>query len=300
MGPALSGELSTFSTGSRTYPYFTSGDLQSHQAVVFIGGLYCGFLDPAYLIKLSEALGHIGWKLVQMHWSGAYDGFGTGSLDRDRQEMSDLVTHLRANGLEKIIIMGHSTGSQDVIHYLSSSDPVALVEGGIMQAPASDREFFTSETGDTQGWKEQLRIAEELIKEGKGDEIVDKAFCKAIGARMTAYRVHSLVGIGQVMTAPGDDDYFSSDLPWEDDGEHAHPLSASFGKLSAPALVLYSEKDEYGRLPDKTATLKSWEKAANGKLTAKIIEGADHAVTGELERENLCTEVVGWLKSTTK
>lgn len=35
---------------------------------------------------------------VQMHWSGAYDGFGTGSLDRDRMEMGCLVKHLRAQG----------------------------------------------------------------------------------------------------------------------------------------------------------------------------------------------------------
>ncbi len=34
-----------------------------------------------------------------MHWSGAYDGFGTGSLDRDRMEMGCLVKHLRESGM---------------------------------------------------------------------------------------------------------------------------------------------------------------------------------------------------------
>jgi hypothetical protein len=35
---------------------------------------------------------------VQMHWSGAYEGYGTGSLDRDVLEMRSLVKHLRENG----------------------------------------------------------------------------------------------------------------------------------------------------------------------------------------------------------
>lgn len=33
-----------------------------------------------------------------MHWSGAYEGYGTGSLDRDVLEMRALVKHLRENG----------------------------------------------------------------------------------------------------------------------------------------------------------------------------------------------------------
>jgi hypothetical protein len=34
-----------------------------------------------------------------MHWSGAYEGFMSGSLDRDVNEMNALVEHLVAQGM---------------------------------------------------------------------------------------------------------------------------------------------------------------------------------------------------------
>jgi hypothetical protein len=38
---------------------------------------------------------------VLMHWSGAYEGFMSGSLDRDIGEMNALVNHLHSNGAER-------------------------------------------------------------------------------------------------------------------------------------------------------------------------------------------------------
>jgi len=94
--------------------------------------------------------------------------------------------------------MGFSTGCQDVIHYLSTgTEPT--VQGGILQAPASDRQFF--EKHRDENWVRQLPIAEQLIKEGKKDQLLDDEFTKAAGARMTAYRLHSLIGVGWVLMA---------------------------------------------------------------------------------------------------
>ena len=168
-----------------------------------------------------------------MHWSGAYEGYGSGSLDRDVEEMGALIDHLRsqgerrlikvlssslrsaqlvvlrldsgihADGLETIVIMGHSTGSQDVIHYLtcplaSSSSQRPEVEGGIMQAPASDREYFEQvDDSLTQPLGALLPIAEEMIARGKGQNWMDSGPGKEMGT-MTAYRFHSLYGKGYV------------------------------------------------------------------------------------------------------
>lgn len=104
-------------------------------------------------------------------------------------------------GLKTIVIMGHSTGSQDVIHYLTSpitnDNPREFVEGGIMQAPCSDRQYFLKHSSEGPGlWHKYLEIAENLIKEGKKDQVLDEEFCKDAGCRMTAYRLHSLIGIG--------------------------------------------------------------------------------------------------------
>lgn len=303
---SLSGTLSLYKTPGHEYPYFTSGDLTSPKAVVFIGGLFNGLLSPPYLVELSFALGKAGWRLVQMHWSGAYDGFGTGSLDRDRLEISCLVSRLREQGTEKVVLMGHSTGSQDVIHYLSASksylspssasllEVLTKVDGGILQAPASDREFFVTPSSppdpNSAFWLAQLPIATELVKSGRGEEVLDKDFCLKAGCRMSAYRLWSL------LSDEGDDDYFSSGIPLDPDGVKAHPLSQSFGQISAPALALYSEKDEFGKLPDVRATMRSWEEAAGGKLEAKVLMGASHAVAEFEARNKLFEEVVGWLR----
>ncbi|RXK36473.1 hypothetical protein M231_06257 [Tremella mesenterica] len=177
--------------------------------------------------------------------------------------------------------MGHSTGSQDVIHYLSSSSstfsPLAPVQGRIMHAPISDREYFESNSaeGDDWGWGAQLEIAKGLIVEEQSQQVLDRNFCQTVGGPVTAYRLHSLVGVG------GDDDYFSSDLPdtlENNPMNHKHPLSTSFGRLSAPALAIYSKKDETCRLPDISATLDRWTSAAGAKLETVILEGAGHSV----------------------
>ena len=64
----LSGNLSLYplpnaSGESDTRPYFSSGDLTSDKAVVFIGGLYNGLGSVPYVKPLSEALGEAGWQV---------------------------------------------------------------------------------------------------------------------------------------------------------------------------------------------------------------------------------------------
>ncbi|KAK8844822.1 hypothetical protein IAR55_006672 [Kwoniella newhampshirensis] len=295
--PPLSGVLTTFACGQYTYPIFTSGDLTATRAVVFVGGLTNGMGGVPYSYPLSDALGKAGWKLVQFHWSSAYGGYGTGSLDRDRDEMAQLVKHLRSNDLKTIVIMGHSTGSQNVIHYLSSSvlssDPETRVEGGIMQAPVSDREFMP-----LVGMKDHIAavpLAEKMIAEGNGEELMPKDFRKKAGfgqgeLAINAYRLWSLVGVG------GDDDYFSSDIPLDPTPPFRHSLSDSFGVLSAPALALYSEKDAEYQVAKPEDLLPRWADAAKGKLEWRILKGASHDVSEPEAQVVVCDEVLGWLR----
>ncbi|WVN87622.1 uncharacterized protein L203_102805 [Cryptococcus depauperatus CBS 7841] len=291
---SLSGVLTTFSCGSYTYPIFTSGDLTAERAVVFIGGLTNGIGAVPFTYPLEGALKTAGWKFIQFHWSSAYGGYGTGSLDRDRAEMQILVKHLKTTGLKTIVIMGHSTGSQNVIHYLSSPDNNKNeyhAEGGIMQAPVSDREYCS----DYKHYLDYLPVAEQWIKEGKGNQILPDEFCKTAGfddveMKMTAYRLWSLIGKG------GDDDYFSADIPVDPSSPFVHSLSTSFGALTAPVLALYAEKDTKHQVAPPEKRLTEWEKAARGKLDWKILKGASHDVSEEEPQKALNREVLFWLK----
>lgn len=63
-----------------------------------------------------------------------------------------------------------------------------------MQAPASDREYFSG--GDDSGinaWLSNLPVAEQMMKDGKGDQVMEASACEAMGIRITAYRLWSLL-----------------------------------------------------------------------------------------------------------
>ena len=63
-----------------------------------------------------------------------------------------------------------------------------------MQAPASDREYFSE--GDDPGvnaWNQNLVVACRMMEEGKGDQVMDDKACEAMGIKITAYRLWSLL-----------------------------------------------------------------------------------------------------------
>lgn len=60
---SLSGILSLYPTPTFQYPFFTSAYLTSPKAVIFIGGLTNGMMNPRYLVPLSSALDKAGWRL---------------------------------------------------------------------------------------------------------------------------------------------------------------------------------------------------------------------------------------------
>jgi hypothetical protein len=138
MSPTLSGTLSLFtappapriprspkdvtsqgSGSSKKYPYFTSGDLDSEKAVIFLGGLTNGMGAVPYVHKLSEELKGAGWNLyvtrvrakltsrIQPHWTSAYDGYGLSSLETDVLEMGALVDHIRSEDGKYLSILSN-------------------------------------------------------------------------------------------------------------------------------------------------------------------------------------------------
>lgn len=130
-----------------------------------------------------------------MHWTSAYDGFGTSSLDRDVSEMNALSAHLRDAGTRTVVVMGHSTGSQDVMHFLTTPGGAVAgghADGGIMQAPVSDREHFYFDKA-MRPWIDMLPTATKMVEEGRGAEVLSEEFCKQAGLKVSAYRLWSLL-----------------------------------------------------------------------------------------------------------
>ena len=69
--------------------------------------------------------------------------------------------------------MGHSTGCQDVIHYLTKTlykeniPETSQVQGGILQAPVSDLEALLSGRNPTKHEALVQRVYDEYISKGK-------------------------------------------------------------------------------------------------------------------------------------
>ncbi|KAH3673699.1 hypothetical protein WICMUC_003515 [Wickerhamomyces mucosus] len=237
-------------------------------AIIFIGGLGDGLLTVPYIINLNEKLND-EWSIFQILTSSSYIGWGTGSLDRDVKEINQLVKYLKETlGKKKIVLLGHSTGTQDSIHY-SLSLFKDNIDGIILQAPVSDREAIKQLLGD-QVYDEYNKEAQLIFDKYSGDELLPKKFSdKFLGAPINAYRWLSLSLEG------GDDDYFSSDLSDE-------KLDETFGKLSKPLLVLYSGNDEFvPKSIDKQAILNRWEGFVKSDVWSKyssLIPDASHNV----------------------
>lgn len=257
-------------------------------AFIIIGGMTDGLLTVPYATGLPNVLEKFGYSVIQIQMSSSFKGYGMVSLKSDVEEIKQLIDYLksREGGYKnKIVIMGHSTGSQDVIQYMLNYGD--NIDGGIMQAGVSDREAAQNEIlPDT--LKRLNAYAENLVKSGKGDSILPSEYSLCMGGvAFTAYRWCSL------MIKGGDDDYFSSDLPFD-------TFHNSFGRLNKPFLVAYSEEDEF--VPDnvdKVALIRMFQSASNPKYWSRysgLIKNASHGVSESEAQQYLFMMITGFMK----
>eukprot|EP00639_Heterosigma_akashiwo_P007663 CAMPEP_0194596780 /NCGR_PEP_ID=MMETSP0292-20121207/25886_1 /TAXON_ID=39354 /ORGANISM="Heterosigma akashiwo, Strain CCMP2393" /LENGTH=317 /DNA_ID=CAMNT_0039457153 /DNA_START=194 /DNA_END=1147 /DNA_ORIENTATION=+ len=208
----ISGELFTYCHEKRLVA-FKSGSYE--RCVIFIGGLTDGFMATPYIKELSEMLESIRWSLVQVLLSSSYLGYGISSLDNDAQEIGDLIAYLGSNGISSVILLGHSTGCQDIIRFMDTKAPKsgqisreedakqevehgARVVGVILQAPVSDRAWLATRPGTGAA----LAAARALRAAGRQEELLPRDTDEA-GAPITARRFLALAEAG------GDDDLFT-------------------------------------------------------------------------------------------
>lgn len=132
-----------------------------------------------------------------------------------------------------------------------------------------------------------LEYAEDMLARGEQDEIMPRSLIPPIFmSPVSAYRWHSLIAKG------GDDDYFSSDLGDEE-------LKRTFGRLDKETLILVAGEDEMvPRGVDKEGLLERWVRASGGNVVSalsEVVEGADHALSGEGMRTVFAERVMRFL-----
>ncbi|CUM67726.1 uncharacterized protein PRCAT00005431001 [Priceomyces carsonii] len=287
-----SGRVHEYGHNLTAFEFETNPEEAAPNVLLFVAGLTNGLMNVPYLVPLSKKISAIDskygkWVLVQALISSSYEGFGTSSLKKDANELSTLVKYLRSETggkRKKVVLMGHSTGCQDTMQYLTkksyegSFESAMVLNGGILQAPVSDSEAAAAFLGDS--LQEILKeVYDDYISKGKQDHILPEKFRKySLGAPITAYRLYSL------LSTRGDDDYFSSYLTQED-------FKSSFGKVNVPLLVLYGSKDEtVPDFVDREKLVKLWQNATSKQYwspLSKVLKGATHNVGPGSDKDTL-------------
>ncbi len=278
---------------TRTHPS-TNSSVQN--TLLFVGGLSDGLLTVPYVARLAQVLPP-SYALIEVLLSSSYSGWGTSSLDKDCAEISECITYLRNKRPSgKMVVMGHSTGCQDAIHYLTGGKAESRppIDGVIIQASVSDREATVELLAGI--IDESVRVAQELVKAGRGEELLPFS--------VTGHFLHTPICARRWLSLAspdkkGEDDLFSSDL--EDD-----QLRRTFGSLPArsPLCILYSGNDEYvPKFVDREALVKKWMgivRRGGGVVDDEysgLIKGATHSLRGNPDEvvQDLLRRVVGFL-----
>ena len=253
--PPMKGELFCYAPGRVAFESLptlcTDNNIEAstiRNKCILLGGLSDGLMPVPYTVNLLEEACYDpkdSWSLIQPILSSSYLGFGHGSLDNDVAELGELISHLAEDREASCLaIVGHSTGTQDIVHFLKHGRPdlVAMVQAVALQAPVSDREAATVCDGachtrheeHMQDLNTHLAIAQKMRDENQSQEMMPR---KAFWAPITAARYLDLFEMN------GRDDYFSSDLTDEQ-------LAGRLGHIGAlttlqSCLVACSGSDEY-------------------------------------------------------
>jgi len=295
-GTTAQGEVFLYNESYGMAALEVGGCGSGEKALVCIGGLTDGLLSLRYMPMMAEVVARHGWRVVQPVLSSSYSGWGTASLDADAAEIDGLLEYLKEHrGLREFVILGHSTGCQDVVRYLQvGGKHVGDVKGAILQAPVSDREALqaTGEgfSGDAAKALADFRErAAAMLAEGRGDEAMPRAASLLLGPPhvVTAYRFASLTGR---MT---DDDMFSSDLSDEE-------LQQKLGHMSVPTLLAVSADDEYvpasvdcRKLVDRMARAMAADPL--GRVEQLVIEQGGHSLRKSDGAAKFTEAVAGFL-----
>ncbi|GAA5919973.1 hypothetical protein JCM1841_004405 [Sporobolomyces salmonicolor] len=266
--------------------------------VLFVGGLNDTYLSVPYLPRLADALRCAGWALVQVALSSAGEGWGGRTITKDAEQLAVIVRYWREQrGIDKLVLMGHSTGAQDAVAYLhlTAAEPNTFppLAGVILQAPVSDREYLEAAHP---GVLAALPAPSDADPASFVPPAVSSLFGTHSGITYRRWRSLTAPPPSDIAHIDLSEDFFSSDLS-------DTRLANVFEPVSCPLLVLLSgDDDSYPshvkeQLP---ALFGRFQKAVDKQWWSResaILEGANHNIA-QVEQakelaERMCRFVAG-------
>ncbi|KAI8338195.1 hypothetical protein BC941DRAFT_396031 [Chlamydoabsidia padenii] len=271
------GTLFTYHNATRLTA-FESGATNSHKALIFFEGLTDGYNGVPYLSVLNDALVKLDYSLIQIQTTSFYRGYGASNLANDAKELDYLIDYLKKyRNKTHFIVMGHSTGCQD--SYWHNKYGRNKAAAYILQAPASDREYYADEFP---AYPEHLKLAIKMREQNRGSEWMPRSISDV---PVTADRFFSLYSHG------GDDDVFSTDLSDKE-------LDHLYVNVNQPMILMHGELDEFYRSSvPQMVILKRLQKACPAIKRIAVIPGATHKVVDPRAQTVLIDHVTSFIKS---
>ncbi|MBI4141550.1 alpha/beta fold hydrolase [Candidatus Woesearchaeota archaeon] len=162
---------------------------------------------------------------------------------------------LKKLGYKKFILSGHSTGCQKITYYQLRKQSKA-VKGLILLAPADDLNYQKKSIGRKK-FKDTLEIARQLVRKGKGKEIMPT---EAEPSYFSAKRYYELYRTGSI-----EGNLFN----YETNLKH-------LTKIKVPVLVLFGAYEEYAAMPPRKMLKKLGDKFSHPYSRTVFVKDADH------------------------
>lgn len=180
------------------------------------------------------------------------------------------IQFLINQGFTEVVLVGHSTGANKVCYYAAAVDD-PRVAGIVLSGPMSDR--YSASDEETR--QKNLRLVEQKIREGKGDEIMTGLDFLPL----TPNRWMSLMGEGSA------EDVFNYR---DEDG-----ALATYGKIRKPMLVVFGGNDEHADRPISEIKQAFDAHAKTSNYRGLVIPDTDHGFSRK-EKEFVST-IVNWV-----
>jgi pimeloyl-ACP methyl ester carboxylesterase len=245
----LEGRIFTYS--KQRLVAYTNG-IQGRIKIVFVGGLGNNILSQPYVPQLNSYCIENGYELV-IPQLRSHPNYGLYTIEDDAEDLDGLLSEI--DGI--VVLLGNSTGCQDIMYYMNSQRRSRKVKLMILQGAVSDVEYEESinkQLDEFIGRARELGPGE-LLKHGPGF--------------ITAERFLDLY------SRYGKEDMFSSYLSDE--------YYLALNKTGTRILFIVSGRDEFSAR-DVSEKLKLVSNS-----TVKVLERADHAVSDPVDIEELIT-----------
>lgn len=256
----------------------TSGDFYTHKFVETEGN---ALVKKGYSFLTANNRGHDAYADIRKHEAGKVGwASGGGGFERFEDCILDIgawLDFLQQQGIKKVILQGHSLSQKGLFYQNIKKDK--RIVGQIHLSPQNDAGIMYYMLGKQKYEETNMRI-EKMVKEGKGNELLEKELSPV------SYLTSALMYNGY-LTENGSGTLTPYHNP-------SSPNWKTISEVKEPMLIVFGSEDVYMKPSVDVAVKLVQEKTKQTPDTSVLlIKGATHSYLG-FEKE-LTDVIVNWI-----